>query len=341
MGPIGQPTVADNCTVASITSDAPAAFDLDSTLVTWTVTDQSGNTATCQQLVIVFDTIAPVIDCPSDLTVSPNIGCDYSGSIGTPNYFDNCHIASVSNNAPFIFPAGVTDVLWTIADSSGNTTTCVQQITVIDNIAPSIQCPSDITVSANANCEYVGSIGDPVTSDPCGVASVTNDAPASFPLGMTMVTWTVSDLAGNESSCIQWVTVVDNTAPIIDCPSDQVLSLDANCQVALPDYTSLVTVDENCSLMDLVQSPAPGTVVNGEVQVLITMSAIDASGNTASCSFNVNVIDDTDPIVQCPSDITLELDANCELILEDLTGQVNVTENCSAYTIEQLSLIHI
>ena len=35
----------------------------------------------------------------------------------------------------------------------------------------------------------------------------------------------------------------------------------------------------------------------------------------------------------------MELDANCELILEDLTGQVNVTENCSAYTIEQLPAV--
>ena len=42
-GPIGQPTVTDNCSAASITNDAPAVFALDTTIVTWTVTDQSGN----------------------------------------------------------------------------------------------------------------------------------------------------------------------------------------------------------------------------------------------------------------------------------------------------------
>ena len=40
----------------------------------------------------------------------------------------------------------------------------------------------------------------------------------------------------------------------------------------------------------------------------------------------MNVIDETDPVVQCPSEVTVELDGNCELVLEDYTGQVLVTE---------------
>jgi len=45
----------------STTSNAPAAFPLGSTTVTWTAVDGSGNTATATTLVIVVDTTAPLM----------------------------------------------------------------------------------------------------------------------------------------------------------------------------------------------------------------------------------------------------------------------------------------
>src|SRR5206468_10897863 len=52
---LGTPTTADNCAVASVTSNAPTQFPAGATTVTWTVTDASGNTATATQLVTVID----------------------------------------------------------------------------------------------------------------------------------------------------------------------------------------------------------------------------------------------------------------------------------------------
>jgi hypothetical protein len=49
---------------------------------------------------------------------------------------------------------------------------------------------------------------------------VTNDAPAAFPIGVTLVTWAATDAAGNTSTCIESVTVVDTTPPRIECPAD-------------------------------------------------------------------------------------------------------------------------
>ena len=40
-------------------------------------------------------------------------------------------------------------------------------------------------------------LGTPTTGDNCSVATTTNDAPVSFPLGATTVTWTVTDGSGN------------------------------------------------------------------------------------------------------------------------------------------------
>jgi hypothetical protein len=45
------------------------------------------------------------------------------------------------------------------------------------------------------------------------VASVVNDAPVAYPLGPTVVTWTVTDGSGNTAACGQTVTVVSASTP--------------------------------------------------------------------------------------------------------------------------------
>ena len=75
---------------------------------------------------------------------------------------------------------------------------------------PVITCPADVIITIASGCDATGvSIGTPVTSDNCGVASVTNNHPSTtYPVGSTFVTWTVTDLAGNTATCIQLVKVI-------------------------------------------------------------------------------------------------------------------------------------
>ena len=75
-----EPTVSDNCEVASITNNAPDQFDVGTTTVIWTVTDVAGNTGTCEQLVTVEDNEDPTITSPSDITVAPSGGSRRPGS---------------------------------------------------------------------------------------------------------------------------------------------------------------------------------------------------------------------------------------------------------------------
>ncbi|WP_369793533.1 hypothetical protein, partial [Mangrovimonas sp. ST2L15] len=68
---------------------------------------------------------------------------------------------------------------------------CTAQVTVQDTTDPTITAPIDVTVSANASCQATGvALGTPTTADNCGVNPATNDAPATFPIGNTTVTWT-------------------------------------------------------------------------------------------------------------------------------------------------------
>jgi large repetitive protein len=109
---IGTPTVNDNCgvnTVTGVRDDMLALTDpypLGTTTITWTVTDFSGNFATCDQLVVVTDVELPTIVCPAPVAVNTDADeCTASGVVlGTPTVDDNCSIASVTNDAPAVFP---------------------------------------------------------------------------------------------------------------------------------------------------------------------------------------------------------------------------------------------
>jgi len=302
---LGTPVTSDNCSVASVTNNAPAAFATGTTLVTWTVTDNSGLTTSCIQSVTVADNIPPTISCPPNVNVTTNNGCTATGVVlGVPVTGDNCSVASVTNNAPAAFSLGTTVVTWTVTDGSGNTATCQQTVTVTDNVLPTINCPANISVFANASCTATGvNLGNPVTSDKCSVASVTNNAPASYPLGNTSVTWTVTDGSGNTNTCQQTVTVTDNIPPVITCPTPAAsYTTDPNSCTRSLSFTATAT--DNCSIQFIKYyiggSPVTFPYSFPKGSTVVTAVATDGSNNTSQCNFTVNVSDLQLPVITCP-----------------------------------------
>jgi gliding motility-associated-like protein len=90
-------------------------------------------------------------------------------------------------------------------------------IDVLDTIPPTISCPKDIErilhqtdgidTAANNQNTIIMDLGKPVVWDNCGVASITNDAPEKFRIGITEVIWTVTDFVGLTDTCMQIVTI--------------------------------------------------------------------------------------------------------------------------------------
>ena len=328
---LGNPITSDNCTIASVTNNAPTLFPIGTTTVTWTVTDGSGNTSTATQTVTVIDTILPTIAAPSNITMSTNNGCTATNLVlGLPITADNCSVATVTNNAPAVFPIGTTTVIWTVTDASGNTSTANQTVTVFDTIAPSIIAASNIVVNANSNCFGLNvSIPTPVTSDNCSVVSVTNNAPATFPIGVTTIEWTATDASGNTTTAIQTVTVVDATPPTIATPLTVTINSNSdNC------FATNVVLDEpfafdNCTSVTLTNN-APLTFPLG--LTVITWTATDAGGNTATVNQNVIVTDTTAPTVNVQN-VTVALDINGNATIN--ASQINngSTDNCGIQSV--------
>jgi len=201
------PEIYDEVGVMSVTNDAPEVFPLGETIVTWTATDDYGNSISNTQSITVLDTISPVIMAPSDFQLeASHIENNIIDLIGV-RASDDVEVISITNDAPEVFPLGETIVTWTATDSSGNSASATQTITVVDTTAPVITTPQNIIVDA-VNTETLLEIGLATIDDIIDDSPIiTNDAPTVFPLGETIVTWTATDKFGNTSSSLQTISV--------------------------------------------------------------------------------------------------------------------------------------
>ncbi len=321
---LGTPTTADNCGVKSVTNDAPATFPLGETTITWTVTDNSDNTQTATQKVLVEDTQKPTITAPAEKTVNADTNkCTaYGVSLGSPTTTDNCGVKSVTNDAPATFPLGETVITWTVTDNSDNTQTATQKVIVEDTQKPTITAPVDQTINADTNkCTASGvNLGTPTTADNCGVKSVTNNAPATFPLGETTITWTVTDNSDNTQTVTQKVIVEDTQKPTITAPADKTVNADTNKCTASGVSLGTPTTADNCGVKS-VTNDAPATFPLGETT--ITWTVTDNSDNTQTATQKVIVEDK-----QAPSTPTLSNIENWSCGKE-ITNFPTTTDNCS------------
>ncbi len=299
-------TSTDACgvtTTIGVRSDAvslSALYPVGITTITWTATDIHGNTSSAIQTITVTDTEKPTITAPMAYSVVNNPGeCKATlPSIGTPVVNDNCGVTSVTNDHPSSnYPVGTTIVTWMVTDIHGNVTdTAKQTITVMDNELPAITVNNVIVSSASGTCGATIILTTPVVSDNCGVASVTNNHPDTYyPVGTTLVTWTVTDNNGWTKTAIQSITVTDNTAPVISPLANQRFCLSGDGNYTIP----VVTAEDNCSIASYSYSITGATIRNGNTNnasglfstgiSTIIWTVTDASGNISVSSTIVTV----------------------------------------------------
>lgn len=328
---LGIPTTADNCTVTSVTNNAPSTYPLGNTTVTWTVKDTNNNIATATQIVTVKDVTLPTITAPVNKTVNiTSLNCTATGVVlGTPTTADNCAVTSVTNNAPTTYPLGNTTVTWTVKDASNNAATATQIITVKDVAKPTIIAPPTVIVNADSNGTATGVIlGTPVTTDNCSVVSVTNDAPTTFPLGNTIITWTVKDASNNTATATQIVTVKEATPPIlIPIPNFTVstTAVNTNESISFMDNSTNtptswaweITRKGSTTLTSSLQNPTFTFVDPGTYTVKLTATN-GAGSNTKTVTDMITVF------ISLPSN-NFTIESKGETCLNENNGAINIT----------------
>jgi len=160
-------------------------------------------------------------------------------------------------------------------------------INIEDNDPPVITgCPSNITVStAPGTCSAIATWTAPVSTAPM----VSTHLPgATFSAGVTTVVYTSTDADGMISTCTFTVTVNDAEQPVVSC-RDLTVVLDAsgNATIIVADLLAAAPTD-NCAVASVALSRNAFTCADlGNVTVTVT--ATDASGNTAICNSTVTV----------------------------------------------------
>jgi hypothetical protein len=330
-------TATDNCAVTSLTytltgattrsgsSLAGIAFNKGTTTVTWTAKDAAGNTDVCSFDVKVEDKQNPVVTCPvsnNNTTRNANAGvCTYKvvGTEFNATASDNCSSTTIkyaltgttsgtgTSLANVVLNGGVTHVTWTATDASGNTASCIFDVTVKDIQAPVISCKANATKNTNTGCAYKvsGTEFNPTATDNCGTPTLTYSlsgatsgsgsslAGVAFNKGTTTVTWTAKDAANNTTTCSFDVTVADNQAPAITCPGNISTCKTANGQYTIP----LPIISDNCGIASVsyeikgaTKRGSTGNDASGAFSIgtsTITWTVTDASGNKSTCTTTV------------------------------------------------------
>ncbi|MEM7390774.1 MAG: HYR domain-containing protein, partial [Verrucomicrobiota bacterium] len=324
-------------------------FALGTNVIIWSASDAFGNITNCTQSVVIVDNEPPMLSCPSNLSemaVGGEGPCEAFVNVTTPVVSDNCDIGLVASNdfnnssdASGTYPLGVTTVRWSVVDSAGLTATCFHTVEALDLEPPAIFGATNITVSADpGGCTAVVFFTGIFVDDECdGNPSLVSDVTGTnlsgvFTLGSTSLVWTAMDASGNSSNLTQTVTVVDMEPPEIICGSDHIESADNGCDINFdPDLPSITDNAETCGGMFTFINDYNGTSDPTDDYTLgltvIEWFATDDAGNMSSCTQFVTVVDGDAPFIDCPSNITVSVEAGtCTATV--VVGPVTAFDDC-------------
>ena len=288
-----------------------------------------------------------------------------SGSGGVPPYSYSATSGTVSGNTISGLSSG--DVTVTITDSNGCTNFLTVTLTDNDESAPVVSCPAPIqTTNTIGLCFAEIELELPVYTDNCdteptvrymvygpdnsikGPFSAANNT-FEFSSGISQVQWMVTDASGNETSCMQEVTVRESEDPEISCTGQDeyvFYSTPGLCGYRIPDTSLDVSAMDNCQLLSVSHNFGGWGVANslegavfpvGSTEVIWT--ATDYAGNSVSCNFTVTVIDTEEPsFVNCPDGATFTVGLFAGACQGGAIWSIPVASDaCSDVTVSQTS----
>ena len=172
----------------------------------------------------------------------------------------------------------------------GSPTNLVFTVDVADNTPPTLNLPADSTIEGNTTNGALAAYTVSASDAEDAVAPTPSCSPAVgdlLPLGTNTIACTVADSGGMTADGSFTITVVDTTAPVVaSMPDVELTSGDPSGAAVSYGLPSAVDIVDPAPTVGCL--PASGsTFAVGTTTVDCT--ATDASGNTSSTSFDVNV----------------------------------------------------
>ncbi|XP_033115967.1 uncharacterized protein LOC117115806 [Anneissia japonica] len=307
-------------------------FEIGETVVTYTATDCSVNSALCNFTIVVFDCEAPVLNCSLDFSVDANETCfayvNWTDVTATDNYDSNLTVFCDLSEG--IFPLDNYTVNCNATDMAGNTGTCFFNFYIVDVIPPVLMCPGDITVGTEVGVNTSSVTWDSavVTDNCCGddISFSSNiENGTAFYIGNTEVTFVAVECNGNQNECVFNITVYDTEEPLVECPQDQNLTADSNC-TATTTWISPKVIDNSGKTFGPLCDFVNGSTFL-EYNTIVTCNATDNYDNTGNCTFSITIYDQEDPVIVCPTDIRI-CALNGLITVPVYWNPTNATDNC-------------
>jgi hypothetical protein len=338
---VTSPTYTTACGFGSLvnnftnTDDASGTFPVGETTVTWTVTDLSGNTATCEQKITVNDNEDPTASNPDPLSVQCNDDIPDPDISVVTDAADNCtanpmvaHVSDVSDGNSC--PETITRT-YSVTDDCGNSINVTQTVTVDDDTDPTASNPDPLSVQCNddipdPDISVVTDAADNCTANPV-VAHVSDVSDGNSCPEVITRTYSVTDDCGNSINVVQTISIDDDTDPT----ADPLPVIDVQCAADVPavDINDVQNAADNCTANPVVAHVSDISDGNNCPEVITrTYSVTDDCGNSINVVQTISIDDDTDPTADPLPVIDVQCAADIPAV--DITDVQNAADNCTA-----------
>ena len=157
----------------------------------------------------------------------------------------------------------------------------------------------------------VDSSGTTLMNQPIPIYPENTEVTFFFPVGVSTVSYALTDSNGNTSSCSFDVTVDDTEKPVITCPADVTIQLEGgDCEESYrpTDYTAT----DNCAVVDVYGNP-PFAQLLPIGENVIEFTVADAAGNDTTCTYVVTILEyiPSNPQMACIDQINVHIGVNC------------------------------
>ena len=312
----------DNCSANQVRHD----FDLNSIStdcddepiieVNFTIEDNCGSADNCTSTLTVKSPASPVLNCGEDLFIQ--CGEDIDGKVvawmddfsgysaqGESMILDhNVDLEEISS----LVCGEFSEVTFSLTDECGRDQACSAMVTIIDDIAPEITCPNDISIELDDHSrdEKIQAWLDLANATDCNSVTLSDD----FDLDLNSiqcselipVTYIATDLCGLTNNCMCNLTLIKKANLDLSCPEGiTLLCTDPELESLIEDHISQVTVTSDNDYeshndfdpIDLESS------CEDPITLEVNISALDYCNNEAECRTRIDIL--PDPKVYIPN----------------------------------------
>lgn len=209
---------------------------------------------------------------------------------------------------------------------------------------PVLTCPASITV----NCTVATTpdhTGMATATADCGEVAVTfsdSFSPACGVTGIITRTWIATDDCGASSTCIQFITITDNSVPILVVPDDAIRLCG---EPTTPVETGIATATVACDEVSVTYADTFSPSCGGTGTIIRTWTATSGCGTSAIGTQTITVTDTISPTISYSRPSGSTVDVECNLADENwtafagITAALQIEDNCATDDVS-LTLTH-